>query len=248
MRPAEFDRMFAIEDTYWWFVGKRRVLASLIRSAIGDARDLRILDAGCGTGATLLELARFGAPFGIDYETAPLSYCRERGIRRAAAADVGRLPFRDGEFDLVIATDLLEHLEDDAAAVHELARVVRPGGWVIVSAPAMRHLWSGHDVALGHYRRYSRAELRRMLRGAGLAVERSTYAVGALYPVKLLVRALGPLIFRGRPASHTFLAIPGWLNRLLTRLMGLEARVLGRAGLPFGTSVFCVARKDQLSR
>jgi SAM-dependent methyltransferase len=248
MRPAEFDRMFAIEDSYWWFVGKRRVLRSLIGRAIGRRRDLRILDAGCGTGATLVELARFGTAFGIDYEEVPLRYCLERGVRRAAAADVCRLPFRDGEFNLVIATDLLEHLADDAPAVREMARVLRPGGWMVVSAPASKHLWSGHDVALGHYRRYSRGQLAEALREVGLAVEWSTYAVSALYPVKLLVKVLGPFIFRGRHASHTFLTIPRWLNRILTMLMGLEARMIGRVGLLFGTSVFCVARKGEVAQ
>jgi SAM-dependent methyltransferase len=160
-------------------------------------------------------------------------------------ADAGRLPLAEGSVDLVNSLDLLEHLDDDAAAVGGFARVLRPGGHLLVTVPAYRFLWSEHDAALDHRRRYSRGELLALLDAAGLQPVLCSYTITSLlvpiYLFRVLLRALGKENLEQPKAD--LLELPGPLNALFTRLVMLESRLLLRFGLPFGVSLVCLARK-----
>ncbi len=244
MQTAEYDRMFALEGGHWWFVG-RRILAlkQLDRFARPHGR---ILDLGCGTGAVLGELSRRGPATGLDMSPLALGYSQRRGLARLVRGDAGELPFGEGAFDAVVSLDLFEHLASDHAGIAEAFRVLRPGGVLVLSVPAMMSLWGPHDVALMHHRRYTKREVVARLEEAGFRVRRCSYSVCFLYPVVRVVRALERRR-RSEPRS-SLRSLPGWVNRLLVGVQRLEAALLGSFDLPWGSSVVAVAEKREAPR
>jgi len=236
--------MRQLEDHHWWFVARRNLICTALRRYVSTPKPL-VLDIGCGTGGTLDRLREFATPVGLDLEPLALSLCRERGHEALVLASATALPFGEGTFDAVVALDVLEHIPDDGAAAVELARVLKPGGMAVITVPAYRSLWSGHDVALMHQRRYRSEEVRRLLEGAGLEVKRLSYTVAALLPAVWVVRKLqNALAGKAEPkADAKPTAEP--LNGLLRRLLDLETQLVLRGSLPFGLTVFAVVQKPQ---
>jgi SAM-dependent methyltransferase len=245
MNRAEYAKMFALEDRYWWFRAKRAFLASAltgVRQRLPDHP--RILDVGCGTGAVLAFLETWGTPFGIDREAEALAFCRERGHTCLAQGQAERLPFADGVFDLVVMADMLEHLPADVPAVAEAARVLAPGGILLCTVPAHPFLYGEHDRALHHYRRYARTTLHALLARAGLRVLRITPTYASILLPAVLARSLGKLRARLRPfvaAQSDAPPAPGPLNAALLGLHRVEAWWLRRHDLPFGLSLLAIA-------
>ncbi len=237
-----YQQMEAVEDDHWWFLGRRAVIGAVLGDlAVGG--HLRVLDAGCGSGGNLGVYSGLGPVVGVDTAAGALRQARRRGYRGVAVASLASLPFGDGAFDLVAATDVVEHVEDDLAAVRELLRVTRPGGHVVITVPAYRWLWSDSDVQLGHYRRYTRPEIIRRCRAAGAEVSRASYFNTTLLPAIATVRWARQR--RGQPMGNTELEQTGPLaNRVLRLPMTAEARLV-KAGmsLPAGVSIICLCRK-----
>jgi SAM-dependent methyltransferase len=237
--------MYQLEDEHWWFVARRnliaRALARFLRPSAGATR--RLLDVGCGTGGTLDRLRTFGDVVGLDLEATALAFCRKRGYERLVQASATALPFASETFDVVVALDVLEHIPDHAAAAREIMRVLAPGGALFVTVPAYRSLWSGHDVALMHQRRYVAREMADLLAQAGLHVQHLTYTVSALFPIAYVVR----MVQRRRPPLTAPRAdvrpTPPITNRALLRLLDLESRIALASQIPYGLSIFAVARK-----
>lgn len=244
MRRAELARMFELEDSYWWFVARRHLVHDLLVRYRPRRGGLRVVDVGCGTGATLSVLGRFGAITGIDRSADALHYSMLRGPHELVRGRAEELPVRDGSADIVTALDVLEHIGDDARAAAEFARVLRPGGVLLVTVPAGPALWSEHDEALDHLRRYRAARLRRLLVQAGLEVERLSPVICALLLPVAALRLMQRFGRRkkGRPRT-AFIVPPRPVNWLLTVLLLLETRWLVRFDLPAGVSLMAVARK-----
>lgn len=247
MQTEEYERLYRHEDTYWWFVGRRRLALSLLSQAIEStypspaAGGGAILDLGCGTGAVLAEMSGERPAIGIDVSTHALRFCRRRGLTGLLQATAEQVPLATGSVEAVIALDIFEHVRDDLAACREALRVLRPGGTLVLSVPAFRWLWGPHDVALMHHRRYSRREVERLLSQSGFQIERLTYSVFLLFPAVLVVRLLDKL--RRGPSKVSLPKVPPWLNRLLIRVQMWEARWTARHRLPWGSSLVAVARK-----
>ena len=162
--------MYEAEQAQWWYAGQRAIATALLAPALpGRDGERRLLDAGCGTGYNLLDLGRLGRATGVDLSAEAIAFCRARGVR-AARASVLALPFADGTFDAVTSFDVIYHawVSDDRAAVRELARVLRPGGALLVRVPALRALWGAHDTEVQSRHRYTRGELVALLEAAGL--------------------------------------------------------------------------------
>jgi SAM-dependent methyltransferase len=242
VRQDEYEIMHAQELGHWWFRGRRRVLVDLLREVAGPrAGSLRILDYGCGTGGNTSGYASLGAVVGIEPDPAAVRLARERGGAQYCRASGTQLPFGQGAFDVVVASDVLEHIEDDLAAVSEIARVLRPGGATIISVPAHQWLFLEHDAALYHFRRYSKAGLRDLLERGGLRVRRLSYWNAALFPAICLHRLL---VKRRRHEPRSDTTSPPWLiNEALTALLAVEAAILRRAPLPWGVSLVGVAER-----
>lgn len=239
MNLEEYARMYDAEDRQWWYAGMRAISLALLRPVLADGG--RILDAGCGTGRNLVEFAGWARPVGVDLSEEAIRFCRERGVA-AARGRLQALPFPDASFDAVTSFDVLYHrwIEDDQAAVAELARVLRPGGVLLVRVPALKMLWGAHDAAVHSRHRYTTAEVRTLLSGRGLTVLRATYANTLLFPL-LALRRLADRV-TGREGSDVgFLPAP--LEWAFGTLLRTEARVLRHVSFPVGASVFALARK-----
>lgn len=239
MRPDEFDKIRAFEKSHWWYLGRRRLLELMLdHLALSDAT---ILDAGCGTGYAGEHLRRAGTVFGLD--AAPEAFCSVSPLN--CVARIEATPFGADTFDLIVALDLIEHLDDDLSALREMHRICKPGGHVFITVPAYRWLWSEHDEALGHRRRYTASQLRSRLRRAGFSVDRTSYFVSSVLPAAAAFRLLKRLRKSGGETSTDLFSVPAPLNSALAALMRAEAALSWRAALPFGLTLFALARKER---
>jgi SAM-dependent methyltransferase len=225
------------------------VLLAVLERALPAGAGLEILDVGCGTGTMLGHLARFGHAQGVDADAEAIRFCRERGLDEVRHVAPGPLPFADASFDLVTALDVVEHIDDDAAAVAEMARVLRPGGLALTTVPAFPSLWGRQDEIAHHKRRYRAAGLRALVAGAGLEVEHLTHFNTLLFGPIAAVRVARRTTRWGRaPGSGELrsdfeLTRPGPLNALLARVFAAEAPLVARGRLPFGVSLLALGRK-----
>lgn len=237
--------MEAREDGYWWHVGRRDLIERTLERALGLRGNLNILDVGCGTGRNLELLSRFGRARGVEPEGPGLESCRRRGLdeRAVAAGRADALPFDDGTFDLVTAFDVLEHLDDDRRGLAEMRRVLRPTGHVLITVPAYRFLWSTHDEALGHRRRYVASELHSLLNVSGFVVVRRTYAITLPLPGIVAFRVAQGLSPGLAAQGASYVDVPAWASRLLVAALKMEARLVQRVTLPVGASILALARR-----
>ena len=243
MEKEEYQKLFALEDRLWWFVGMRAISLALIERFVPHASPLAILDVGCGTGGMLEYLGRYGTVVGVDVSDEALAYAKRRTPRALVRAGLPRLPFVSGSFDLLTSFDVIYHqaVSDDEAALSEMARLLRPGGRLLLRVPAHDWLRGRHDVAVQTRHRYGKQELREKLRRAGLQVSYLSYANCLLFPVAASMR-LAEKISRSQQGSDVEEVSPP-VNELLTRALKLEAVILRRGSLPFGLSLFAVAER-----
>jgi SAM-dependent methyltransferase len=236
-------RTHDVEDTHWWYRGRRRVLHAVLGSLSLPGRGT-VLDAGCGSGRNLPELARYGSVIGVEPAPQSLGRARARGVGEVRAGSLSeRLPLADAAADLAVALDVLEHVEDDRHALRELARVVRPGGLLVVTVPQYDWLWGEHDVLAHHHRRYTRARLLGPAQAAGFAAERVTAFNTLLLPAVAGGRALQRRRARPEPATDLERG-PAFAGAVLEGLLGAEARFIARGhDLPAGVSLLAVLRR-----
>lgn len=246
MHPDEYRVMYEMEDAYWWYVGMRRIIFSMVEGYCSPNGRWRILDAGCGTGATLHRLGRYGDAVGIDIAPEALYFCRERGLqpRQLAQSSVTALPFPGSLFDLVTSFDVLSYLEDDRPGFRELNRVLKKGGWLLVNLPAFPFLHGGHDLAVGTKRRFTRPTLCRRMEEAGFRVIKLSYVNSLLFPavaaVRLWKRGARPKSAR---AQSDLTPLPPLLNGALAAVLFAEAALLRAIDFPFGVSVMGLGQK-----
>src|SRR5262245_33534027 len=244
MDAAEIARLARYEDWYWWHRARRSIIEVLLRNALSGT-DNRILDVGAGTGATSLALRKFGTVLGIDLSAEAMEIARDRGLA-VARMDATALAVPSATFVVVVALDVLEHLEDDAALMHELVRVLKPGGVLLVTVPAYKWLWSSHDVANHHWRRYTRRSLRHVLEGGGLHIEICSYVMLSMLLPAAAYRLMERLPGRSRPdedAEVHFTQVPAPLNEALAHVASWGGHLAGHLWLPFGLSIAAVARR-----
>src|SRR3990172_8752183 len=189
MDKEQYQLLYDLELTHWWYVGMRKVLHSLLSFLPSG---LRVLDAGCGTGGTSASLAKFGSVYGIDFSPDAVQLCVRRPSVKIVRGSITHLPFQNESFDLVTSLDVLYHrgVQSDELALAEFFRVLRPGGWVAVRVPAFEFHRGGHDEAVHTRHRYTAPELRDKVEAAGFSVDRVTYANTFLLPVAVLSRRL----------------------------------------------------------
>jgi SAM-dependent methyltransferase len=242
------DLTSRVEATHFWFRGFRRFVAPAIAELAGPRRDLQLLDCGCGTGHNIATLLRpYGRAFGFDLTPAGLMHARAAGIP-LARANLSAIPFQSGRFDLVTSFDVIQYVDDDAAAMKEMARVIKPGGGLVVTATALDVLRGGHAGKWPEVRRYTTGRMRSIVEGAGLKVRRLTYLFATLFPAMLALRVLDRA-GKARGANGagdddwemTIPAAP--INGALTAVLAAEAALSRRIPMPVGSSVLVVAAK-----
>ncbi|MDD5342447.1 MAG: methyltransferase domain-containing protein [Patescibacteria group bacterium] len=243
MRLDEYQRMYELESSYWWHQGRRRIIELLLKKHIPkSSKPVQILDLGCGTGINFEILQKFGIVKGIDSSPAALEFCKKRGFANVELADVEKLELPDNTYDLVTAFDLLEHLGNDEAVLRRIYRILKPGGLVFILAPAYQFLWSGHDEALHHKRRYLLSEMHRKLSRAGFQMKKRSYCITFLSLPMVLYRLVTSFGANRRPAT-SYVILPKWLNSFFISLLHLEAYLLKKFNFPFGISILCLAKK-----
>lgn len=241
------EATYECETSHFWWVGFRRFITPLLARATAGLTAPRILDCGCGTGANLRLLARFGRAVGFDLSPRGLEFARTYGQSRLARASITQIPFLDASFDLVTAFDVLYSLSEhqEARAIAEMHRVLRPGGTLIVNVAALAILRGNHSVFGGEVRRSTRRRLKRVLGAGGFAVERITYTNASLFPLMLAVRTVQRLTGLATPeeAGTDVVIPPRPLNAFLRGLLAVEARALQVIDMPIGSSLLAMARK-----
>jgi SAM-dependent methyltransferase len=239
------------EASHFWFRGFRAFVTPLVQQAVAGNPAPRILDCGCGTGANVELLGGFGLTCGFDLSEVGLHIAHELGRTRLARASVTAVPFRSESFDLVTSFDVLYSLEqpDERAAVAEMFRVLKPGGYVMVNVAAMKGLTGNHSVLSRERRRYTRASLRQLLTDGGFAIERLTYTNGSLlFPLAIVRAAQRWRGLSSESVAQQDIAVPAApINAALGALMLLESVWLRRFDEPFGSSLLCLAKKPERS-
>ena len=253
MREDLYEDLYVKEQDYWWHVGKRAIVYSLIDRYLPSKQKTmgrKALDLGCGAGLNLDHLQKYAEPVGTDFSEEALHFCLQRGHKLLCKADAAELPFHDEQFDIITALDVIEHLDDDLIALQELRRTMKPGGLLVVSVPAYPLLWSYWDDILGHRRRYTTGSMREVMTKAGLRVRKVSYSNAIILAPTVAVRLLKSVRQKaaqqsgqGSNPETDFMPVPGFVNNALIKYYMWEARTLKRNRLPFGLSVVCVAQK-----
>ena len=236
MERAVYDHMAQEDMRHPWYLGRRRVLAAVI-ARLGLPENARILEVGCGTGHNLAMLGRFGTVSAVEIDDASRALASERLGRPVIAAPLPELAgVERNAFDLVALLDVLEHLADDRAALTTLAQCLRPGGRLLVTVPAHPWLWSAHDEANHHLRRYTRATLRAAVSDSGLTLDRLTWFNSVLFPLAAAARLFG----KASGQAMTGDTLPRPFPWLLEEAFAAERYVIGRVPLPPGLSLLAV--------
>lgn len=243
MEVEEYARIAAAEDGHWWYRNTRALMADLLAPWLG--RDQRILDAGCGPGGNGAWLAGHGWVVGADLSDDALRFVKARRPKtRPARASLVQLPFADASFDIAVAITVVTCVSDDRRAAQELARILKPGGVVLLLEPAFEALRRAHDVTVHSLRRYRRRDLVSLAVHAGLRVQRSTYAYSFLAPPAAVLHVLDRRKLAGTPADQDSDTERRALDSIFAPLAAAERRWLARHDVPVGTSVAVVATKD----
>ena len=251
MKRAAYDELRAFEDRHWWFRGRRSAIAAHVQRALARFENGFVLDVGCGTGANIAWLAQRTNPrqlIGLEFDGHALELARERGLEvHFVHADAARLPVASASANLIVCCDVLEHIEDDAAACSELARVLTRGGTLVATVPAGQGLWSVHDQALGHRRRYARGELEQRLRNAGFSIEASHGFNVALWPLIWALRRrrwLARSSAQDSAPTSDFRTLPAPINAALAAWLAFESLVVRTLGIRAGVSFVVRARRE----
>ncbi len=243
MNKLEYDRMADREKTYWWHLGRLQIIKTYIAVAKKGKTNLKILNVGCGTGGTIDLLESFGKVENVDNSDDAIRFMKSSGHKNVVKVDGIKLPFKDASFDIVGAFDVLEHIQEDRAALKEWSRVLRPDGAIVVTVPAYQWLWSGHDEVLYHKRRYTKALIKKTARQAGLKVDKLSYAVVFSLPLVIGFRFINKIMKRQVSSETSYVNVPTWTNRLFTKFLYLEAKLHNKLSFPAGTSVVAILRK-----
>ena len=240
MRTDLFEDLYITEETHWWHKAKRRYIELFFRSFI-QRRNLSILDVGCGTGKNMEELTQWGDVWGIDKSSSALSFCWKRNIINVKKGEAEKIPFDSGIFDVVCALDVLEHV-DDVSSVREIKKTLKENGYLIITVPAFKWLWSQWDEVLHHKRRYTTEHLVKILKNEGFIIKRCTYVYSFLVIPMFIIR----FIKQQKQKTYTsdFQINNSFINFILSSLSKLEQWWINRYDMPFGTSVLCIAQKN----
>jgi SAM-dependent methyltransferase len=253
MDREQYDKLAWLEDRSWWFRLKRAIVFDWLDrewTRSGISGDRTIVDLGCGAGGTLTRLPFAATAIGLEYDQEEVQEAKRRGVKRLVRGNAGSLPFRSSSCDAILMLDVLEHLADDRSALSEVHRALSSDGFLLATVPAHPFLWSPHDEAFHHERRYRRPELIEKLLDAGFQPTRISYAFATAFPLACLIRPVKRILARAGfsdDRADDFRLLPVQLENLAYAVTHWEAVWLREHALPFGLSLAVVARKAPLA-
>ena len=243
MERKVYEQMAQLDQRHWWFTARRRILAELIERVVQPPKGARILELGAGTGHNLSMLSRFGEVEASELDPIARKLASERlgsEVKEAALPDLSMFPA--DRYDLIALLDVLEHVPDDKGSLEAIMTRLKPGGALLLTVPANPWMWTAHDVAHHHHRRYRKGEIERLARNAGYEIALLSPFNSLLFPPIAAVRLVGKLT--GKDDSDD--AMPGALvNKTLDTVFGLERSLIGRIPMPFGVSLVAVLRRPR---
>jgi 2-polyprenyl-3-methyl-5-hydroxy-6-metoxy-1,4-benzoquinol methylase len=244
MAHNPFEKLYASEKSYWWSVGRRKLINRHIKRLFIPKNDPMILDFGCGGGALLTELTEYGNVIGLEHSYLALSYCRNRGQENLVLNDGEEFPFKNNSFEIVVCLDVLEHLKNDFQFLRQIYEILSSDGYILIMVPAFPSLWSSRDAYLGHYRRYTRLQLNRNLENLNFNIVKMSYINFFYLPIMLFLLLMEKIFDHSLLPSNT-LTTPDMLNKLLTAIVVLENNITTKISFPLGVSLFCIAQKKR---
>jgi SAM-dependent methyltransferase len=241
MERIIYDRMAEHDTRHWWYRARRKVLSALIKRYAAVPAKAQILEIGCGTGHNLGMLGAFGSVDAIEVDAEARSLASQRLGRDVRNAPLPELSgIAEASYDLIALLDVLEHIEDDHAALVSIGKRLKENGRVLLTVPAHPWMWSGHDVANHHHRRYTRAAFRAVIEGAGFRIERLSAFNSLLFPLAVAQRGISKLV--GKEGSDDALP-PAPINAVFEAIFGLEAHLVGKVPMPPGLSFVAIASR-----
>jgi len=243
LQDKEIIQLSEFEDDYWWNKGRREILCDLIYEQINNAKNLEILDVGCGPGGTSTAFLQFGNVTGTDFSSLALKFAKNKGLTNVVRSSSTSIPFRSEKFDIITVLDVIEHVQDDKSVLKEIWRLLKPNGLIVVTVPAFQFLWSQHDVASSHVRRYNKATITKVLKDSQFKIIRSSYFVSFLFPFVATYRLLTKYRIKKENTKGDLVKFPQPINNFFEKIMLLEKKLLKKTNLPFGLSIVCIAKK-----
>jgi ubiquinone/menaquinone biosynthesis C-methylase UbiE len=244
MNKEEYQKLYDFEDFYWWHVGRRDIIKSLL-SDISLKKNSQILDAGCGCGGNLEMLSQLGSVVGLDKSPEAIKFCKKKGFNGCVLGNVENIDFPAESFDLVSGLDILEHVDDEKRALKEFYRVLKKGGHILLTVPSYQFLWSEHDEALGHKRRYVLSDLSDLVERTDFDIIRKSYFITFAFPLIFTFRFLKKLFPKRKKKKTSYIILPSLLNSSLIYLLKLEAFLSRYINFPFGVSIVLMAKKPK---
>lgn len=242
MQRKFYKDLYDLEDKHWWHKNKRSVVLKLINQFVAvKEKKLRILDIGCGTGKNLEDMRGLGSAVGIDISKEAIKFCRKRGLKNVAVGSSYETNFKKSSFQVSTLLDVLEHT-DDKKTLEELHRVLKPDGFLVITVPAFKFLWSKWDDVLKHKRRYTKSSLRQVLENNGFTVLKISYMYSFLVLPALVIRLIKSKQYKNNYPSDFQLSNP-LLNSFFLGLAKLEYFFSAVLPIPFGTSLVCISKK-----
>ena len=248
MQEYLYQKMYEVETTHWWFQAKKDILIQLIKNKIIpqlSKSEINIADIGCGAGLLLDSLSKFGNVTGIDYSNNAIEFCKNSFSGELIQADCGDTNLNiNKKFDLIIATDLIEHIKDDRIAINNIYNLLNDNGYAIITVPAFQFLWSQHDVINMHYRRYSFKNLYEAIKTAPFNICYLSYYNFFLFLPALMVRITKKILNFDKNSNLEFSTPPDLINKSFYKLFYSEARfIIKRKKFPFGLSLIAIIKK-----
>jgi ubiquinone/menaquinone biosynthesis C-methylase UbiE len=243
MQITEYQKLYRLEESHWWYRGLRELILSALQMPNRGA-EFRVLDAGCGTGGLLSNIQEHFRAVGLDLKEEALLLSKKKGLQLLIRGSVEGLPFPAESFDSIVSLDVLYHSEvaDDEVALREFHRVIKPSGELVLNLPAYRFLLSAHDKVVHSQRRYTKRNLAKKLKATGFQIQKITYRNFFLFPPIFVWRMFRKAIEESDSSSDLFY-LPPIVNLILLQIIRCENFLLKWISFPFGTSIFCIARK-----
>jgi SAM-dependent methyltransferase len=241
MERAVFDRMAELDQDHWWFLARRRILKRLIERVVCPPQKAKILEVGCGTGHNLAMLKSFGSVDASELDRCARAVANKRLPGKVKSAKLPDLSmFTRSGYDLIALLDVLEHVPDDLASLRAIHMRLKPGGALLLTVPANPWMWSAHDAAHHHFRRYTKKQLEELFLRSGLEIQLLSYFNTLLFPLVAAARVVGKITRKGSADDKLPSA---WVNSTLNAVFGLEAGLIGRVPMSFGVSLVAVVRR-----